>query len=223
MTPRNFCLVIGCAVLMAGLACNDSSAPDLPAPYEWRLFLPDTSAGPAVDTLSFHWPQSSRPIKIWIEAQYAVPARIQEGIILWRHVFRFGEWDATVVADSSIADVIVRTVQLSATISGSARLRTGFTSCEGVTVIDTVATRFQLRVPVRMFVYPLKPTAGDLDSCLHTVATHELGHALGIFQHSPDPQDIMYANPSVAQPSDRDASTATEVYRSPANMVPVRP
>jgi predicted Zn-dependent protease len=221
MTSRTFRLATSCATMVACLACADSGGPDRPAPYEWRLFVP-VGSGPAVDTLSFHWPESSLPVKIWVEDQYDVPDRVREGIALWKRDLNRGEWNATVVADSSTADVIVRATEASAVVAG-ARLRTGFVSCEGLTVIDTVATRFQLRVPVRMYVYPIDPGAGDVEGCLHTVATHELGHVLGIFQHSPEPSDIMFATPSVAQPSDRDASTAYEAYHTPANMVPVRP
>lgn len=41
---------------------------------------------------------------------------------------------------------------------------------------------------------------------------HELGHALGIWGHSPDPGDIMYARPIVSGLSDRDKRTILRLY-----------
>jgi predicted Zn-dependent protease len=41
---------------------------------------------------------------------------------------------------------------------------------------------------------------------------HELGHALGIWGHSPDPNDIMYAHPIVSQLSQRDVNTVRKLY-----------
>jgi predicted Zn-dependent protease len=32
---------------------------------------------------------------------------------------------------------------------------------------------------------------------------HELGHALGLLQHSPDTTDLMHSSPRVRAPSDR--------------------
>jgi predicted Zn-dependent protease len=48
--------------------------------------------------------------------------------------------------------------------------------------------------------------------------THEIGHALGIFTHSPDPEDLMYADPVVSTISRRDRSTAELAYHTPPTL-----
>ncbi len=50
-----------------------------------------------------------------------------------------------------------------------------------------------------------------------------MGHALGIFAHSPNPEDIMFANPEVELPSARDRGTAEAVYHTPPTLETVRP
>lgn len=41
---------------------------------------------------------------------------------------------------------------------------------------------------------------------------HELGHAIGIWGHSPDPGDVMYVHPLVSHLSSRDACTIQKLY-----------
>jgi predicted Zn-dependent protease len=48
--------------------------------------------------------------------------------------------------------------------------------------------------------------------------THELGHAIGIFAHSPDPGDIMFGDPVVSELSDRDRATAEAAYHLQPNL-----
>jgi len=45
------------------------------------------------------------------------------------------------------------------------------------------------------------------------LALHELGHAIGIWGHSPDPEDIMYAHPIVSNLSHRDEVTIQKLYK----------
>lgn len=216
-------LAAATAVVLAGaLACSDMVAPSRSARYDWRLIVDYDSLGPRTDTLSFHWPRDRSPIRIWVEDQYGVPARMREAISLWKGAFLYGEWDATVVSDSTTADVIVRTI-LPPPQTIPVRLGGAVPSCEGATDVDTVATRFQLMVPIRAYVFPSVPTAPDITECLRTVTAHELGHAMGILRHSTDSLDLMFGVPTARFLSARDIGTINNAYHFTADMVPVRP
>jgi hypothetical protein len=218
MTRRATLTFAALAAVAVGIACSDVVAPSRNARYDWRLLVNYDSAGPRVDTLSFHWPRNHLPVKIWVEDQYGLPGFIRDGIRLWQGAFLYGEWDGVVVGDSSTADVIVRTIQPPPqSIPGM------LPPCLGATDVDTVSNRFQLRVPIRVFVYPSIPGDPTLGACLRTVAAHELGHSLGLFQHSTDSLDLMYGVPRATFLSDRDLGTALNAYHFKADMVPVRP
>ena len=59
------------------------------------------------------------------------------------------------------------------------------------------------------------------DQHLKRVAMHEFGHALGIWGHSSNPNDIMSLNEATAQPSTADINTLRLAY-SPSKDVAVR-
>ena len=88
-------------LLLGTLSCSESTSPSREPNYEWRLVVDN-------DTLSFHWPTDRLPVKIWVEDSLDMPARVQEGVDMWRGVFLYGEYDAVLVSDSSSADVLVR-------------------------------------------------------------------------------------------------------------------
>lgn len=203
-----------------GLSCGDSTAPLEPAAWEWRLQLPFDSAGPRIDTLNFHWPRSRLPVRIWVENAQSLPTRVQEGITLWRNVLGSRDWNGTIVTDSTQADIIVRL--LPADAFAAVRQSPPQLVCEGSTTVDTAASRFELQLPMRVNLYPTIP-GPNVDSCLHSAAAHELGHTLGLFQHSPDPADMMYLSATAAGPTARDAATARQAYATPSDMVLVGP
>ena len=206
------------AVLLgAGLACSDIATPARDEPYEWRLVV-------GIDTLSFHWPREMLPVRIWVEDSLDMPAHVEHGIGIWRDAFLYGEYDAVLVDDSADADVLVRVViPPPKFVSTAARVLTAFPGCEGATDIDTASSRFQLQLPVRMYVYPkFDPASVDLSECFDITATHEIGHSLGIFRHTGDLISMMYFDPEVAELSERDRQTAEVLSHFTANMVPVR-
>lgn len=206
----------------AAAGCGEGTGPARVTPYDWRLLLPYDSAGFRVDTLTFHWPAANVPVKLWVENQGGLPGHFAAAITLWRDAFPGGAWDAAVTADSATADIIVRYLP-AASGPGASLLATRRQSCEGATAVDTAATRFQLLLPMRIYVYPSILGAPDVQECLAIASAHELGHSLGILQHSPDPADLMYATPTASAPTDRDLASARAAYQAPADVVPVRP
>jgi predicted Zn-dependent protease len=200
------------------LACADASAPSRGGRYDWRIFVPFDSAGPRVDTLTFHWTAAQLPVRVWAQDTLATPQHVQDAIDRWKSAFLYGEFDAVLVPDSGRADLIVRVQPLSG--NGIPAL---LGACEAETEIETGNTRRELRVPIHISLHPkADPSVVDPAPCLDIVATHELGHAMGIFQHSDDPLDLMFAQPDVNTPSMRDIHTIETIYHLPSNMVPVR-
>lgn len=225
MTRRALATLATLAALAAAAACADLIAPSRGGSlrYDWRLIVPYDSLGPREDTLSFHWPRNRLPVRFWVENQHNMPARIRAGIAAWEQVFLYGEWTGTLIADSTRADVIVVTTSPPPqTLPSAGRLYGNpfVVLCDGATDVDTAATRFQLALPIRLYVHPTDPNLPGTGDCLDRVAAHEVGHALGIFRHSADTLDLMYSFPRVSVPSRRDRATAENAYHFRAEMVP---
>ena len=50
---------------------------------------------------------------------------------------------------------------------------------------------------------------------MRTVCLHELGHAIGIWGHSPDSADVLFFAATAQRPTDRDKATLHKVYAAP--------
>jgi predicted Zn-dependent protease len=203
-----------------GLSCADIAAPSRSEAYEWRRIIP-TGLGSA-DTLSFHWPRSRLPVRVWAEDSLNLVTDVQNGIDRWEAAFLYGELDAVLVSDSSTADVVVR---VGSAVKGGfsiTRLESAMApECEGGTDFDLPAGSNQLTMPIRVFVNPrFDPAAPGVAECMALTTTHELGHAIGIFTHSPVVTDIMYGDPSVSSLSTRDRATAEAAYHIAPTLTP---
>jgi predicted Zn-dependent protease len=159
-----------------------------------------------------------------VEDSLDMPARVQEAVDMWRSVFLYNEYDAVLVSDSSSADVLVRVMNFPPKAAATlGRLQTVFPGCEGLTAIDTVATRYELQLPMRMYLAPrYDPALTDLTECFRVTARHELGHSIGLFRHTSDIRDIMYGQPEAEGLSVRDINTVQVLSHWPANMIPTR-
>lgn len=203
---------------LAGLSCADIASPSRSDVYEWRRI---TTTGPGTaETLSFHWPSSRLPVKIWTQDTLNLPAHVQHGVETWRAAFLYNEFDAVRVADSNTADVIVRAgIPDKAGFSVTRMPSTLAPECEGATDFDLPSGTRQIEAPVRVFVnLRFDPSSPGVDECVALTTTHELGHAIGIFAHSPVATDIMYADPSVSVLSSRDRATAERAYHVQPNL-----
>jgi hypothetical protein len=195
-------------------SCGDSSAPLRADAYEWRLFVP--AGGTAIDTLAFAWPAASLAVKIWAEDTLDLPTHAANGITTWQDQFLYGEFRGQMVSDSNDADIIIVAGQLPATARA---LRSMARECEGGTDVPLDPATMILTPPYHIYIDPrLEGDIPALDSCLNFTTAHELGHALGIFQHSPDPDDLMYSAPVVTAPSVRDRNTVNRAYHTPTTI-----
>lgn len=210
--------------LGAMLACSDASTPGVDDFYDWRRIAPSPSGGE--DTLTFHWTPDRLPVRIWVEDSADMPRHVTDGVSAWRRGVTSTQLAADIVTDSTAADVLVR---LAPPPPGSffkrVRMGSGFaTGCDGATDLFLTPDLTELLLPVRIYIHPIsQPGDPELDDCLALTATHELGHALGIWQHSDSTADIMHGPPLVSQPSDRDLGTIQMLYRQTPNVTPAGP
>lgn len=214
-------LAAGFSSLALAIACGDIAAPIREDFYEWRLLLP-AQPGPGTDTLSFHWERSSLPVRVWVENTAGLPDHMAGAIATWQSAFLYGELSAEIVGDSASADVIVRGG--AAPQLGRTRLLSLAPQCSGATDLDISSDNTELLLPIRVFIQPHpNPDTPGLTECLALTSIHELGHALGIFQHSPNPTDIMFADPTVALPSQLDMGTIEVAYHVRSTLQAVVP
>jgi predicted Zn-dependent protease len=211
-------------LVVAAAACGDIATPIRNDFYEWRLIVPAVT-GTGTDSLTFHWPESRLPVRVWVEDAASLPENIPGAIATWRKAFLYGEFDATIVSDSSAADVIVRAGEAPGAQFSRVRLHSALApECAGATDLDISDDHTQLRLPIRVYVDPRSdPAAVGLPECLALTTTHEFGHALGIWRHSTVPTDLMFADPQVTAPSDRDLATAEVIYHLTPSVEPVGP
>lgn len=216
-------LALGIAALTA-LACGDIAAPIRDDLYEWRLEAPSIP-GPGLDTLSFHWDRAHLPVRVWVEDNGELPAHIARAIEVWEAAFLYREFEATLVSDSTTADVIVLGGTPGDPKLRMKRLHSAMApECAGATDLDVDVANTELRLPIRVFIDPRSlPDDPGIERCLALTSIHEMGHALGIFNHSPYTEDIMYTDPEVELPSARDRRTVEAVYHTPPTLTAVGP
>jgi predicted Zn-dependent protease len=209
--PSRLSLWIGMGAVL--VACADIAEPSRSNAYEWRRVVG------GVDTLSFHWGAGELPVRFWAEDSLNLPSHVQQGIAQWEAAFLYGEFKGTLVSDSSAADVIVRVGLAPKGGFSIGRLAGMAPECQGATDVELTASGNRIVRPIRIYVDPrIVPGSPGVDECMALTTTHEIGHSLGIFAHSPDPQDIMYSDPIISTISARDRSTAELAYHTPPTL-----
>lgn len=201
------------AVLVLTLACGNIGSPEIISTdvYEFR----DQDAG---QTLTFHWERAALPVRVWVASDSPLLPHVQTALDRWESAFLYGEFRATMVADSATADVIVRNV--ASDIGGGFGARA--TQCVGETDEQIDVTAKTITLPIHVFIYPiLGQNAPGVASCYSITTTHEFGHVLGIISGShagATSANVMFANPTFDGISERDRLTADILYSVPSTL-----
>jgi predicted Zn-dependent protease len=194
--------------LLVVAACGTIGSPLITSTdvYEFR----DIEVG---DTVIFHWVQADLPVRVWVASDSPLRQYVTTAIARWEGAFLYGQFQATLVADSTTADVIVRNAP-SDVGSGLARRAK---ECNGETDPNIDLSTNTAQLPMHVFVYP---AASNVDSsalatCYSITVTHEFGHMLGIINadHAgANSGDVMFANPIFDGISERDRATINTLY-----------
>lgn len=231
---------VGCG-LAALAACNEIGSPLRLGYYGYSLIVSDfvvvdttidgtkyIGGTTQTDTVDFAWPSSALPIKIWVQDTVGLPGHMAAAVAAWKNVLQYGEIAVGFVSDSGSADVIVRgSAPPPAPVAGGVRRLWAAASvpaaCEGGTDIFVSAPdHTKLWTPIRVYVIPKFPLDDpETPPCLARVSMHELGHALGLFRHSPNAADLMYSFPSADAPSEGDVTTILTLYHQRSDLRPV--
>lgn len=192
-------LLAAALVLATGLAaaaCHDTSVSCLDNGIPYAYSLPGDSAH------YFHWPPARMPLKVYAEPVGNLPANTDAAITLWSGIVRCGNLSMVRTADSTQADIIIGNPAFlppapPADAAHPVLWADSVGACIGKTspVIDDSSAPWKLIPPIHAWVAHQGSDSLATEACYHFTVAHELGHALGLFSHSPNPDDLMNALP----------------------------
>ena len=152
------------------------------------------------------------PIRVHIAP---VPMGI-EGVETYLESFRYAmrEWEAA-------ADGRIQFQEVEAIDNADIRVqwqRSGLTQITDTALGKTELTRFsETDFEVGMVLALRESGSAALLSPekMRTVCVHELGHAIGLWGHSPDSASVLFFAATAQRPTDRDRATLLKVYAAP--------
>jgi len=174
----------------------------------------------------FHWPADRLPVRFYADPRGTLRTLVAHAVDTWERQFLYGEFRGVLVNDSNTADVIVTWAD---SVPPDATADTGpaVTACGGLTqgFLDSTGTAFDGPFHSQLSVLTGTVfTPGQVQACMRRTTIHELGHALGLFQHSPDAlRDIMAVPPRVNLPSAGDRRTVETLYHTTPTFGPPPP
>lgn len=142
-------------------------------------------------------------------------AQVTAAVVEWQRYFPL-----KIVSTSEIADIRIQSKRLALKPDPKTGTLPRFRSAE--THYDVFVDKLGAAADVNQLNHrmTISLASGQADGVMLSVARHEIGHAIGLWGHSPDPNDIMYFSQVREAPliSSRDLRTLHRVYGQPTRL-----
>ncbi len=223
--------VLGCVSTLALAACESPIVPAREDAYPFATVPRFTGDKSVV----IRWPAGTA-VRVFLNGGNAPRTVVLEtafgrGSSMWENAILFGEFTLSRVSDIREADVVITWSDVSLPLNVSACPvvfgNAATTFCPTPDLSRLVPFPFTSAVTgaapadshVKMLVTVLGSASADQTRATMLV-THELGHVLGIAQHSPNPLDVMFATVTASVLTHADASTIQVLYHTSVDLTP---
>lgn len=209
------------ALMLVAAGCDSPSVPGRRTAYAFTT----ESGAPRV----LRW-RSGRTIGVYAvpsgDGASALGTALEAAVAAWNPLALYGEYRLEPVTSAAQADVLVVWSDATPPVdeAGCPAHLAGY----GVTTFCVTGDGAHLVLfplvsggggRTKMVVTLLAAMRGDAAQTRRILA-HELGHALGLLRHSPNPADLMYVAPVVDAPSAADEASVELLYHTQPDITP---
>lgn len=216
--PRGALRLLLCAALAAG--CDSPTIPARADAYPFAL----PGSG-----LVFHWEPGTR-VRVHVAAEPAGRAQVladafDAAAAAWAVTAPLAEVTLARTASASAADVVLAWSDGPFPVQTAACPPTGGGGGATTFCLTAESDAFVPYPPSGggdgdvLFLVTISPTLAEDPVVMRRLVTHEIGHALGLFQHSPNADDLMFGGSLVADaPTEADRATFFTLYHTPSDL-----
>ncbi len=213
---------LAAAWLVAAAACDSPTIPERTDAYGFALPGPD---------LVFHWGPGAE-VSVFVadeptQRAAALEDAFRAAIGAWATAAPLGEFALRRIASPGAADVVLAwadgpfPVEIGGCLpSNAGGGATTFCLTDG----QDAFVRYPLAGGASsdvIFLVTISASVASDQALLRRLVSHEMGHALGLFQHSPNPGDLMFGGNIVPDlPTDADRATILALYHTARDLRP---
>ncbi|MEN8376564.1 MAG: hypothetical protein ABFS34_14045 [Gemmatimonadota bacterium] len=210
------------ALAVLASACDTPTIPQRNDTYGFAL--------PVDGGLVFHW-GAGASVRVFVAdapgREGALTTAFDAAANIWEANAPFAEFSVSRASSAGAADVVLTWIDGPFAVQTAECLPSG-ASLGTTTFCLTAGNDAIVPYPIQgggssgvLFLVTISGSVATDASLLRRLVTHEIGHALGLFQHSPDAADLMFGGELTAdEPTDADRATIFTLYHSSRDLLP---